>query len=236
MQPANSSDGLNIFILNNSLSNVVPDSALAIVLSKLSETFVTQYAGSNLKSIAHESFGVPREFAIDLGLKSIEYSDCHQLALINCPPDRKPSIVFMAREHALEHPGNLTLNTLFLRFTPPLFSFDSLERRLLRFAIEGENDLLISDLLHVAPRTLKKHWAKIYLIMERATGVSSGGLRGHRGTEVRRHVLRYIRQHPEELHAHRPLGVPNRAVRSKKGRLGDMSTRAVRSDAENSPV
>ena len=89
------------------------------------------------------------------------------------------------------------MNTLFLRFTPPLFSFNSLERRLLRFAIEGESDGRIADLLQIAPRTLKKRWAEIYLAMETVTGVPSGGLEGRRGAEARRHVLRYIGNIPK---------------------------------------
>jgi hypothetical protein len=224
---ANGSGGLNVFTLNNGISEVVPENAFAIVLSKLTETFVTQYAGCNLKSTAHESFGVPREFAIDLGLSWIEHSELHKHLLVDCPPDRRPSIVFVSREQAVKHPGNLTLNTLFLRFTPPIFSFDPIERRLLRFAIEGESDLRISDLLHMAPRTLKARWAKIYLTMERATGVSSGGSLGRRGVEARRHVLRYIRQHPEELHAHANLRAPNRDAGSKGDRP---SNRAARLD------
>ena len=107
----------------------------------------------------------------------------------------------MSREQAERRPGNLTMNSLFLRFTPPLFHFNAIERRLLRFAIEGETDGRIADLLQIAPRTIKKRWAGIYLAMETVTGVPSGGSSGHRGAESRRHVLRYIREHPEELHA-----------------------------------
>lgn len=233
---ANASAGLNIFTLNNGLSDLVPDSAFALVLSKLTETFVTQYEGCNLKSIAHESFGIPREFAIDLGLEWIDHSDVHQRLLIDCPLDRRPSIVFVTRGRALEHPGNLTLNTLFLRFTPPQFSFDPLERRLLRFAIEGESDLRISELLQMAPRTLKKRWAKIYQAMERATGVSSGGLLGRRGAEARRHVLRYIRQHPEELHAHINPAVGNRGAESKDQRRSNGAGRLAVSHGTFSTV
>ena len=233
---ANASDGLNIFTLNNGLSNVVPNSVFAIVLSKLTEAFVTQYAGSNLKATAHESFGVPREFAIDLGCKWIDYSDVHQQRLVDCPPDRKPSIIMMSREQAGQHPGNLTLNTLFLRFTPPRFAFTPGERRLLRFAIEGESDERIAALLRIAPRTLKKRWLEIYFAMAQATGVSSGGLLGHRGAEARRHVLRYIRQHPEELHAHANLEVVNFGARSKNERRNGKPSRRTKSDVEQLPI
>jgi hypothetical protein len=55
--------------------------------------------------------------------------------------------------------------------------------------------------LQIAPRTLKKRWARVYAEMEPVTGIAPGGEGGGRGAEVRRHVLRYLRQHPEELHA-----------------------------------
>ncbi len=199
---ANASDGLSTYVLHNGLSEVVNTSNLPNVLSKLSEAFVTQHAGCQLRAIAHESFGVPPEFAMDLGMRVIEYASQHQRELSDSPVDRKSFIILMTRDHAEQHPGNLMLNALFLRFNPPRFSLNSIERRLLRFAVEGESDERIANLLEIAPRTVKKRWADIYLVMEPATGIPSGELLGHRGAEIRRHVLRYIRQHPEELHAY----------------------------------
>jgi hypothetical protein len=67
--------------------------------------------------------------------------------------------------------------------------------------MEGLPDDEIADISEIAPRTLKKRWADIYAAMEPVTGLSPGGEDGRRGTEVRRHVLRHVRQHPEELHA-----------------------------------
>jgi DNA-binding CsgD family transcriptional regulator len=203
---ANASSGLSTFVLQNSISESLNTSSFTNVLSKLSETFVSQYAGCRLRAIAHEAFGVPPEFAIDLGLQVIEHAQPPNHRFPDCPPDRKPSyIAFMTHEQAEQRPGNLTMNTLFLRFAPPLFSFKATERRLLRFAIEGESDERIAALLQIAPRTLKKRWSEIYIATEAVTGVPSGGMGGRRGAEARRHVLRYIRQHPEELHAYRAM-------------------------------
>jgi DNA-binding CsgD family transcriptional regulator len=199
---ANASDGLNVFVLHNGVSDVLSASEFPSVLLRLSENFVTQYAGCRLQAVAHEAYGVPAEFAIDHGLQLIGYAQEHQRQLLVCPADRMPSLGVMSREHAAQHPGHLTMNMLFLRFAQPRFSFNVAERRLLRFAIEGESDLRIADLLQIAPRTLKKRWAQIYFTMETVTGIPSGGFGGHRGAEARRHVLRYIRQHPEELHAY----------------------------------
>ncbi len=159
---ANGCAGLNIFVLHNGVSETVPASAFPSVLSKMSETFVSQYVGCRLQAIAHESFGVPPEFAEDLGLQLVEYAPTQTRRLLDCPLNRKPSIFLMSRDQAERHPGNLTMNMLFLRFTPPVFSFNADKRNLLRFALEGESDRRIAELLRVAPRTLKKRWAEIY--------------------------------------------------------------------------
>jgi DNA-binding CsgD family transcriptional regulator len=198
----NASDGLSVFVLNNGISEVVNVLNLPNMLSRMSENLITQYSGCQLRAVAHEAFGVPPEFAIDLGMQFVDYAPEHHRGLADCPADLKPSIVIVTREQAQKHPGNIALNALFLRFNPPRFSLNAIERRLLRFAVEGESDVRIADFLKIAPRTLKKRWADIYLKMESVTGVQRGELSGRRGAEVRRHVLRYIRQHPQELHAY----------------------------------
>ncbi len=203
---ANASDGLSVFVLHNGISDVVGVLDIPRVLSKLSDGFIAYHTGCQLQAVAHESFGMPREFAIDLGQTFVEYAAESRRELADCPVDRDPLITIMTREQAAAHPGNLALNALFLRFNPPKFSLKANERRLLQFAVDGESDLRIADLLKIAPRTLKKRWADIYQIMEPATGVRSGELSGHRGAEARRHILRYIREHPEELHAYATFG------------------------------
>jgi hypothetical protein len=218
----NASDGLNAFVLHNGISEVVNVLDLPNMLSRLSEAFITRYAGCRLRAIAHEPFGLPPEFGIDLGMQLIQYDPEHHRKIAECPADRRPSIVIMTREQAQRHPGNLALNALFLRFSPPRFSLNTIERGLLRFAVEGESDLRIADFLKIAPRTLKKRWGDIYLAMEPVTGARRGELCGHRGAEARRHVLRYIRQHPEELHAYTHPAVkehgPDVAAASGTGR------------------
>jgi DNA-binding NarL/FixJ family response regulator len=113
-----------------------------------------------------------------------------------------PFIMSMTREEAAERPGNLAMNQIFLRFTAPRCRLRLQQRRVLRFALEGTPDNQIAEILNIAPRTLKKRWAEIYAAMEPATGILPGLGTGQRGTEIRRHALRYVRDHPEELHAY----------------------------------
>jgi DNA-binding CsgD family transcriptional regulator len=171
----------------------------AAVVSSLAEAFVLQYAGSNIKGFVCEAAGVSPKLAAGAGLH-VRVADRADGSSGTMSPDGLPVVVSMTRAAAREQLGNLTLHQLFLRFQAPRFGFDAVERRLIRLALQGESDETIARLLAVAPRTLKKRWARIYLAMERTIGIHAGGANGHRGAEARRHVLHYLRRHPEELH------------------------------------
>jgi hypothetical protein len=199
---ANGGEGLHLITLHNGVDESIGVRFLPDVLSVMSENFLTQHAGCNIKAFIHESFGVPPEFAINLGMRILPYASSSTGDLAAVPPDRKPTIITMTRADAERHRGNLVMYQTFLRFSQPRCRLANAERRLLRYALEGLPDDAIADILEIAPRTLKKRWADVYAAMEPVTGISPGGESGRRGAEVRRHVLRYVRQHPEELHAY----------------------------------
>jgi DNA-binding CsgD family transcriptional regulator len=157
-----------------------------------------------MKMVLHEAFGVPAQFALDLGLFITPYAEQYDTRLASVPADRIPIVVAMTRAEAERRPGNLVFAQLFLRFSPPQCDLQSTERRLLRLALEGTPDETVADILKIAPRTLKKRWSDVYARMEHVTRLAPGGDGGHRGAEIRRHVLRYVREHPEELHAYDP--------------------------------
>ncbi len=199
---ANANGGLHVVVSHNGIDETLDARLIPDALAALSENFLTQHAGCKIKAFLHESFGTRPEFAVDMGLRVTPYAPSYATELAGVSPDRKPVILTMTRDDAERHPGNLVLYQTFLRFTPPRCRLANAERRLLRYALEGTQDDAIADILDIAPRTLKKRWAEVYAAMEPVTGISPGGESGRRGAEVRRHVLRYVRQHPEELHAY----------------------------------
>lgn len=201
---ANAHDGLNVIVTHNGVEDAVLRHHLQDALSVLTENFVVLHRGSNIKIVLHESFGVPAQFALDLGLLITPYAQDHDARLASVPADRAPIVVSMTRAEAERRPGNLVFAQLFLRFSPPLCDLQSADRRLLRLSLEGIPDEAIAEIMQIAPRTLKKRWADVYARMERVTRIAPGGDSGHRGAEIRRHVLRYVREHPEELHAYDP--------------------------------
>jgi len=86
-------------------------------------------------------------------------------------------------------------------YQPPCFFFSPLEQELLQCALFGDTDGELADALSVSEVTLKKRWGSIY---ERVAEVSVGMLGGEaagekRGMEKKRHLLQYLRHHPEEL-------------------------------------
>ena len=92
-------------------------------------------------------------------------------------------------------------------FVPPVLGFSGAERRALRLAVTELTDEEIADEIGISGHTLKKLWRSV---CERAadrlpevfTGAAAADADvapGTRGPEKRRHLLHYLRQHPEEL-------------------------------------
>lgn len=200
---ANAGDGISLLVTHNGSIETTDPTFASAILSAVAEAFIVHHAGLNIAAFAHETFGLPKEFAADLGLKLRLENSLYEDLLAEVPPNRQPLVSSMTRNEAEKRPGNLALHQIFLRFTPPRFGFAAIERRILRFALEGVPDPAIAELLTIAPATLKKRWAHIYETMESVIGANSRGEDGHRGTEARRHVVLYVRQHVEELHAYR---------------------------------
>ncbi len=85
----------------------------------------------------------------------------------------------------------------------PRFRFSPAQQRLLAAALEGRSDREIATSLEVRVGTLRETWEAIYRRVEEIDSVilpSACDCRGgRRGSEKRRNVIEYCRQHREEL-------------------------------------
>lgn len=112
-----------------------------------------------------------------------------------------PHIVGMTRAVELQRPASW-VGDLF-NYRPPRCGFSRSEQRLLLSALGGATDEELTKALHVSLPTVKKTWLSIYgraatlplLNVEHAPSESPT----NRGKEKRRHLLAYLREHPEEL-------------------------------------
>ena len=110
---------------------------------------------------------------------------------------------WLTKKEAFAYPGS-SVAGLFI-YTPPRFLFSRSQRVLLRHALSGETCETLAASLSVSRWTVKKRWHAIY---ERVADVDSellppsiayGAHASSRGSERRRHLLNYLRQHLEEI-------------------------------------
>ena len=139
---------------------------------------------------------------------------------------RQPHIVGITRELEFNRLGSW-IGSLF-DYQPPELGFSRSEQRLLQAALAGESetDQELSETLGVSVPTIKKMWRSAYCrVTDRRPEVipdRERAKRAERGKEKRRHLLAYLRAHPEELRpvSHRRLGQQPRVAR-RVHRAGD---------------
>jgi hypothetical protein len=118
---------------------------------------------------------------------------------------RGPHLLGVTREIEIRRPGTW-IGALF-EYSPPRCGFSSAEQGLLTAALRGEGatDRELSIVLRISPHTIKRMWPSIYRrVAASLPNVLPASLRhdgdaAERGKEKRRHLLAYLRGHPEEL-------------------------------------
>lgn len=210
---ANSGPGLNLLVLHYAEA-VVPATPQRLqgVRDKQVETFFFVHGGYRFAEmlVEHRDERLCR-FAQEGGFRvRSEYGAFYRNH--PRPPGECPTLLGISREETLAHPG-LHVARLFL-YTPPRFYFKPREQALLWRALLDETDDEMAAALNLSVAAVKKRWAGIYdrvteidpalfPDLPEASEASRGGEK--RGQQKRRHLLRYLRQHPEEL---RPVERP----------------------------
>ena len=117
----------------------------------------------------------------------------------------RPHVIGFTRELELARPGSW-VGVLF-NYSPPQIGFSRAEQQLLLAALRGEGstDEELAATLRLAVPTVKKIWTSVY---SRSAACLPDLTSDHsrsdhdatqRGKEKRRHLLAYLRDHPEEL-------------------------------------
>jgi DNA-binding CsgD family transcriptional regulator len=204
---ANAHDGLNVLMCfggweHDGLSR---EEFLA-VREKQNEAFRLALSGYHVKEFLADPIGEEAlQWMAGAGVRvRRDYSNYFRKHRLPTPrSSRRPWLVGLTKEEAFSHPGS-NIAGLFV-YTPPRFHFNLSEQALLCHALVGETCEDVAASLFISPWTVKKRWHAIY---ERVSDVDTdllpppiaGGLHTtSRGAERRRHLLCYLRQHPEEL-------------------------------------
>jgi hypothetical protein len=209
---ANSKTGISaVTAFSGTQCDALPDERVFAVREKVAEAFRLAHQGYNLKEVICAPIGEDTlHWALDAGFRlRRDYCGFYQAANLPVPEAAKrPWLVGLTKEEALANYGSRA-SGLFI-FTPPRFRFSFCEQAILRRSLIGETDEEMASHLCISPWTVKKRWQSIYervartdvkLLPATIREVASES----RGAERRRHLLDYLRQHPEELRPLSPL-------------------------------
>lgn len=204
---ANAGAGLNLLVIHHGYLEPPDAESLEKLRFASNEHAVRDFRGWNLRSYTNEAFGRDpqrdgKEMGEALGFRVGHYSDS-QLQAAGIPSARRPYLWMATRQDVSVGPVGLSLGLLFRSFSPPRFGFAALEQQLLRLAIDGHTDVAIAGLTNTSLTMVKKHFRTIYDKIRTANDSYEEApfscQSGQRGVETRRHVLNYLRDHPEEL-------------------------------------
>jgi hypothetical protein len=201
---ANSTCGLSLYVWHSGLS--VESVRTPEVASALTPEFVRHFRGYHIKELLQQAES-PEHFlgmrmAGGLRVSPVDgsYKDFWET---DSGDPNEPQLVGV-NEQTSDRLRGSGLTALF-DFKPPILGFTRGEQRLLKCALEGGTDEEISNRLLVSQSAIKKTWRNAY---ERADACDLANFprnakcredRIERGSEKKKHLLAYLRDHPEEL-------------------------------------
>lgn len=204
---ANGAAGLNVVVLNFGWDGKGYSAAeLSKLQHFLPENFMAVHGGYHLKELLEQVYGPELlEVMVAMGNDVIrDYADLRGSGpLAGVPEKDHPYLIGFTEATAARKPGTLT-TALLLKWADPIFLFRPGEQEILRQALQVSTDREIAGNLGLSPWTVKKRWQGVYEKVERADPEVLGGSitrgTGPTGmTQKRRHLLDYLRGHPEEL-------------------------------------
>jgi DNA-binding CsgD family transcriptional regulator len=223
---ANAGGGLNALMCFDGrvCDDLSPEQVLAL-REKQSEALHLALSGYRVKEFLADAVGPEAsQWILDAGAhvrrNYSKYFRKRGVPISRSP--RRPLLVGMTKAEAVAHPGSHVAGLF--AYTRPRFQFSRSQRMLLQRALMGETCDALARSLSLSPWTVKKRWHAIY---ERVADVDSELLppsiaysvhSSSRGTERRRRLLNYLRQHLEEL----------RPFESSKHRMAHREARRLR--------
>jgi hypothetical protein len=101
------------------------------------------------------------------------------------------------REETLLTPGTHLYHCLL--YTPPRLFLTPEQQRLVKRALLDETDIEIAESLNLSLIAIKKRWQALYLRVDTEVPEFFATVTRELGGQRRRHLLHYLRDHPEEL-------------------------------------
>lgn len=213
---ANTGEGLVLITMNFGMEEGAygPQNLPKLIVAITRDNFHKVHDGYKIVEMMGEIYGAHfRDASISIGFNLRrdygEFSGAPALAKLT-ELDRPYLIGVKAEETDIVKVNQAF--SIFNSYTPPRFYFRPKEQSVLEEALEGSTDEEIARHSKVSIWSVKKRWGTIYEKVSKAdpemVKQRPGGRNVEsRSKEKRRHLLNYLKDHPEEL---RPLAVPRR--------------------------
>lgn len=193
---ANAGEGLTLLVLGFTHRYGGQDHPnLRPLLGRAIDHFVYAHRGYKLRRLLREDPDPIADVLVTSGMTvAHHFADLGRKLLVAEPSAQAP--IF---------PSSVT--TALFAYSPPQVHFAKAERRLLELAVDGLSDAEIGAELDISLNTVKQTWRSVYeraarrvpLVLGEGIDVPTGGVRGQ---EKRRHLIAYLRDHPQELRPH----------------------------------
>lgn len=199
----NEGTGLSLLNLLYVFDDDVRDPAQALLLRReLNLAFNAVHRGFRLREILGQGYAEDMPFLLKGGwYLRREYGAYYRRGDVpQTPPGKWLSLIGMARDEAVAD-GFSSLAMLF-HAAPPRLGLRPGEQTLLVRALDGQTDEELALGLNLSLSAVKKRWNGVYARVASADPTLLPVWAPEevwRGAEKRRHLLQYLRDHPEEL-------------------------------------
>jgi DNA-binding CsgD family transcriptional regulator len=193
----NAGDGLNLLVIGFAHRYDNPeDPRCRALLARAIGHFVEAHSGFLLKQAAREDPEPVASVLINSGMREIRRYRLGEMEI---------AVTHRGRDDALPiFPDSITAQIF--AHAPPIIRFSAAQRALLELAGESLTDADIAAALGISINTVKRTWKLIYERVEarapQVIGARQAGATHVRGAERRRHLISYLKQHPQELRPH----------------------------------
>jgi DNA-binding NarL/FixJ family response regulator len=192
----NAQHGLHLVILSASFDVTSPHAAEALGLSIQATT--DAHRGYRLVRFINEAIG---EKNIEFLASSAAFDLVQRFNAIDGTPPLPSALFVMTRERAAER--KTPILPLFV-YNHPRLLFTPAEQEVLRAALDGAPDEIVSERLGIPLSATKARWTRIHQrvakrIPDLLRGASAPQNAARRGRQIRHVILKFVRENPSEL-------------------------------------
>lgn len=192
------------------------------VLAQVPSAWQAAHGGYHVASIAcYEVYGAAQAAVMsNIGYQPYRFSSRSESMLAGVADELRP-VCFHAEPTDARLGAAALMGVSIFQAPPPRFSLTPAQQKLVLAALPGAADRQLANLLGITFDSVRKTWEALYRRVNDVDALllpTAGTASGHRGSEKRRVLLDYLRQHPEELRPYRRRAVAASGMRHQDRR------------------